>query len=561
MIANKGLLFLSVLACSATVFAQGPLGAPSPEQIAWHEMELEMFLCLDPCTWQGREYDDHSTPLDAINPLALDTEQWCQAAECFGAKQILFVAKHTGGFCWWPTETTEYCVRNIPWKGGKGDVLGDLAASCRKHGLKLGVYIYPGDDQWGAGIGSGGKTADPAKQEAYNKVLRRQWEEVLTHYGDISELWFDGSCVIELGDIIKRYAPKAMVFQGPYATLRWPGNEQGAAPEPAWQTVRRADGESGVATGSQSNSGGETWLPMEMDTPLLDHKWFWAPNTDHMIKSLDALMEAYYASVGRGGVLLLNATPDTTGRIPESHMRRYREFGNAIRRVYQNKKGETSGNNNELELRFNPPERITHAVIQEDIRHGHVVRKYELEGLTGGSWRSLAKGEPIGHKRILRFDAAPCDALRLRITESAGTPNILQFAAYEIADTVTPAESTVQETWIPAEDWKRVVPSPEWQTVEVDLTPVIRQPGEYCVEIRRTEGDASLETGDVTLLIAGAEAPRLITPLDRANAWQIRRTDQVTGDEKGHTGLRLRVRRAGGNAWTGDMMVRSRGAH
>ena len=130
-------------------------------------------------------------------------------------------------------------MRNIPWKDGKGNVLGDLAASCRKYGLKLGVYIYPGDDQWGAGIGSGGKTANPAKQEEYNKVLRQQWTEVLSNYGEVSELWFDGSCVIELGDIIQKYAPKAMIFQGPYATLRWPGNEKGIAPEPAWMTVKR----------------------------------------------------------------------------------------------------------------------------------------------------------------------------------------------------------------------------------------------------------------------------------------------------------------------------------
>ncbi|HOH51355.1 MAG TPA: alpha-L-fucosidase, partial [Candidatus Hydrogenedentes bacterium] len=151
-----------LLAASAPGPEQTPRGVPTAGQLAWHALEQQMFLCLDPCTWQGREYDDHSTPLSEINPAALDTEQWCAAAKSFGAKQILFVAKHTGGFCWWPTQTTEYCVRNIAWKDGKGDVLGELAESCRRHGLKLGVYIYPGDDQWGAGIGSGGKTADPA---------------------------------------------------------------------------------------------------------------------------------------------------------------------------------------------------------------------------------------------------------------------------------------------------------------------------------------------------------------------------------------------------------------
>jgi hypothetical protein len=116
------------------------LAKPTPEQIEWHDMEIEMFLCLDPCTWQDREYDDHSTPLEKINPAKLDTDQWVRVAESMGAKQIVFVAKHTGGFCWWQTETRDYGVRSTPWRGGKGDVVSDLAESCRKRGIKLGIY-------------------------------------------------------------------------------------------------------------------------------------------------------------------------------------------------------------------------------------------------------------------------------------------------------------------------------------------------------------------------------------------------------------------------------------
>jgi alpha-L-fucosidase len=232
-------------------------GMPTPQQIVWHEMEMEMFLCLDPCTWQGREKDDHSMPLDRINPSQLDTDQWCRAAQSFDAKQILFVAKHTGGFCWWQTETSDYSIKNTPYKGGKGDVLADLARSCREHGLKLGIYIYPGDDCWGAGIGSGGRTKDPAKQDGYTQVLRQQWTEVLSRYGDITEVWFDGSCIIEVGDILKKYAPDAMVFQGPHATLRWPGNEHGVAPYPTWQTVKKADAFTGVSTGLHSDPDGD----------------------------------------------------------------------------------------------------------------------------------------------------------------------------------------------------------------------------------------------------------------------------------------------------------------
>ena len=550
------LLPLALLLTGAALSQAVPTGIPTPEQLAWHEMEIQMFPCLDPCTWQGREYDDHSTPLEKINPEMLDTEQWCEAAKSFGAKQILFVAKHTGGFCWWPTETTEYCVRNLPWKNGKGDVLSDLAASCRRHGLKLGVYIYPGDDQWGAGLGSGGKTADPAKQEEYSEVLRRQWTEVLTRYGEISELWFDGSCVIELGDIIQQYAPRAMIFQGPHATLRWPGNEKGIAPEPAWQTVKRADALSGGATGAHSDPDGEAWLPMEMDTTLLDHKWFWGPDTDHMLKPLDTLMEIYLKSVGRGCVLLLNATPDTSGLIPESHLARYREFGAAIKRLYENKKGESFGEGTEFEIRFNAPTTITHTVIKEDIRRGHAVREFRVEGLVNDTWTLLAQGEPIGYKRIDTFEKTKMTALRLRITKSATMPNILQFAAYETNDYFAPLQESGKAKWIPIESWKGINLSQDWQTVEVDLTPAIRKPGEYVVEIQQADKGNALETTDAMVLVAGVEVPRHITPLDRPNTWRIQRTDQVTSDEKGRTTLRLRARCLAGGKCEADMQVR-----
>ncbi len=189
-------------------------------------------LHWSPATWQGREYDNRSTPPEAINPDALDTDQWCEAARSFGAKQIVFVAKHASGFCWWQTETSDYGVRQLPWREGKADVLAELADSCRRSGLKLGIYVYPGDDRFGAGIGSGGRTKDPARQEEYNRVFRQQLTEVLTRYGEIGAVWFDGSCRIEVGDILAKHAPGAMVFQGPQATLRWVGNEEGIAPLP-----------------------------------------------------------------------------------------------------------------------------------------------------------------------------------------------------------------------------------------------------------------------------------------------------------------------------------------
>jgi alpha-L-fucosidase len=531
---------------------------PTSEQIAWHEMEIQMFLCLDPCTWQGREYDDHSTPLSEINPAKLDTDQWCRVAKSFGARQILFVAKHTGGFCWWQTATSDYGIRNTPYKGGKGDVLAELAESCRRCGLRLGVYVYPGDEQWGAGIGSGGRTKDPARQESYNKVLRQQWTEVLTRYGEVSEVWFDGSCVIEVGDILRKYAPKAMVFQGPHATLRWPGNEKGIAPYPTWQTVKKKDALTGVSTGRHSDPNGDVWLPMEMDTTLLDHKWFWGPNTDHMIKSVDQLMKIYYASVGRGCVLLLDATPDTTGLIPESHVRRYEEFGRAIRRIYENKKGKTSGRGQTLELRFDRPARVNHFIIQEDIRHGQIVRAYEVDGLVKGAWKKLIEGSSIGYRRIDVIDTVSVAGLRLRVTKAVDEPRIPSFGAYEVCEQgqATSGPRRGGAGWREVAGWRKVRPTSQWQTIDIDLTPYVRAPGQYEVELRRTGGGATLEVREAVAIMAGTAAPRLIAKLPRPHAWNINRTAQVAAGPEGRTGLRVVVRSNGSDPWSGALYIR-----
>jgi len=418
---------------TAVLQGAASLARPTPGQVEYLGMERQMFVCLDPCTWQNREYDNHSTPLSSINPAKLDTDQWCRVAQSFGAKQILFVAKHTGGFCWWQTETSNYGIRNTPWKMGRGDVLAEFSASCAKHGLKLAVYVYPGDDQWGAGSGSGGRTSDPAKQEAYNKVFRQQLTEVLSRYGEVAEVWFDGSCVIEVGDILKRHAPRAMVFQGPHTTLRWVGNEAGYAPYPAWQTVKQADAATGIATAAHSDPDGDVWLPMECDTTLLDHKWFWGQNTDHMLKSLDQLMDNYYRSVGRGCVLLLNSTPDTSGLIPAAHVQRYKEFGDEITRRFGKSLGEAHGQGEIVELDLGQPQAINHVITMEDIREGQRVRAYRLEGFTAGNWQVLvSNGSSVGHKRIDVFPRTVVSQIRIVVTKSVGQPVICRLAAFNV---------------------------------------------------------------------------------------------------------------------------------
>ena len=332
----------------------GPRARPTPGQAAWQDMELEMFIHFAPSTWQDTQGDNLSTPLSAINPQQLDTEQWAEIALAMGAKQIVFVAKHVGGFCWWQTNTTSYSVAHTPWRGGKGDVMKDLAASCRKRGLKLGVYLSPADRMLGVGVG--GRASTYVAQECYNKIYRQQLTELLSRYGEISEVWFDGSNVVPVEDSLRRLAPRAMVFQGPQATIRWVGNELGVAPYPAWNALSWDRARSGVATAYDGNPNGEAWLPSECDARIR-RDWFWSTKNADTLKSVAQLLEMYYRSVGHGAVLLLNQTPDTSGRIPEADARRAAEFGAEIRRRFTRPLAETNGTGSVVDLALARPVR------------------------------------------------------------------------------------------------------------------------------------------------------------------------------------------------------------
>lgn len=401
------------------------LATPSAQQVDWHDFEMGMFIHFAPNTWLDKEYDDLSLPLEKMNPSRLDTDQWAAAAEAMGARYIVFVAKHVGGFCMWQTETTDYSVKSIPWRDGKGDVLADLVESCRKRGIRLGVYLSPCDRKHGAEVG--GQCGSPAAQERYNRIYRQQLTEVLTRYGEMVEVWFDGSNVIEVGDILAQHAPRAMVFQGPHATIRWVGNEAGVAPYPAWNAVSEEAAKSGVATARHSDPDGTVWLPIECDARIRA-SWFWNSANAPSLKSVEQLMEMYYASVGRGAVLLLNQTPDTTGLIPAADVQRGAEFAAEVRRRFAKSIAKTHGRGRLVELKLGRPVRIDHVITMEDIQHGERVRRYVVEGLVGATWQPLCEGTAIGHKKIDRIDPVEVCQVRLRVLEAAALPWIRRLA-------------------------------------------------------------------------------------------------------------------------------------
>lgn len=516
---------------------QVKLARPSKVQYVWQEQERIMFVCLDPCTWQGREYDNHSISLDRINPKGLDTDQWCKVAQSWGAREILFVAKHTGGFCWWQTETTGYGIRNTPYKNGKGDILKELSESCKKYGLNLGIYVYPGDETWGAGIGSGGKTKDPSKQAAYNKVLRQQLTETLSNYGDIIEVWFDGSCIINVNDILDKYTKSAVIFSGPKANIRWPGDELGRLYYPAWNTVKRSELETGFATQYNDDPDGDAWAPLEAITTIYNHYWFWSPQHETKRVSVSELMDIYYKSIGYGSVLLLNSNPDTTGVIPEDDVKLYADFESEINRCFgkplasiKNKKGE------EVEIAFDQAKEINHTIVMEDYREGHRIREYVIEGWINNEWKTLATGSSVGRKKIDPFTTVKVSKVRLRVTKHADVPLIRSFEVYNIENyRFKPA---VYET----NDWKECG---LWDTKSftngkkemiIDLSPYILKPGQYEVAFTFSVSVMGMQVDTATIIFDNdnntlqgylTRKKKYQAWTDDVNTFYINRTSQV----------------------------------
>jgi alpha-L-fucosidase len=515
------------------------LARPSAAQAAWQDREIGMFVHFAPNTWQDREYDDRSTPLAAINP-DIDTDQWVAVAETLGARYIVLVAKHVGGFCLWQTETTAYGIRGTPWRNGRGDVMADLSGSCARRGLGLGVYLSPRDDTFGAG--QSGRCATPELQQRYDAVYRRQLAELLTGYGPVMELWLDGSSVVPTGDLVRRYAPAAMVFQGPQATIRWVGNEDGFAPYPAWNALAASDAATGVATALHGDPDGNAWMPLEVDVSLRRPNWFWSTTNHVNILSLDALLEIYYRSVGRGAQLLLNVTPDRTGHVPEPDAERVAEFGSEIRRRFASPLAEADGRGRELILRLPGPRRVDHVVLEEDIAGGERVRAYRLDGRAGGQWTLLGSGSAIGHKRIQPVGPAAVDAVRLVVTASAAEPLIARLAVFATGAAPPPSWAEPARLW--ADD---AVGNWSGGKLVLELSDAIPAPGTYRLRLVSGTGDRVV-LRDPVLSVGGVAQPQLVrAEAGRADALLL----TITG-----IGQRIALRAALSGADRGTVLLR-----
>ncbi len=504
------------------------LAKPTKTQIEWHECERIAFVHYDPATWQGNEYDDGSTPFGDINPTKLDTDQWCKAALSWGAKQLIFVAKHAGGFCWWQTQASDYGIKQTPYKGGKGDVLDEIYQSCKKHGLRFGVYISPADAHCGAYNGGGGKTTDPSQQQQYNDIYRAQLVEIFSRYPDIAEVWFDGGIVVPIADILEKYLPNTIVFQGKqFSNIRWCGNEAGVIPYPAWNTLSKAALETGLSTMAQDNPDGDAWAGLEVDTPLYDHNWFWNKENESKRKSLDKLIEIYYKSAGRGSVLLLNSTPTTEGIIPEGDMQAYAAFGKELSRRFDNPIAATKGTGIAIELQLNS-NRINHIILREEYAEGHRVREFHIDALCSGEWRKIYDGTAVGVKHIIVFDEITADALRLTVTKYADTPLIRDFSAYCVDGVDIPAliQSLKQSEGIYDCMKQQCATIAGSGKATIDLSPYIKQAGQYRLTF---EGNVSVQ--NPMLILEGVPTEDMVSHYG-GNTYIVTRTaaptDQTT---------------------------------
>ena len=427
---------------------------PTKEQYEWQQLELTAFIHFGINTFTGREWGDGTEDPDLFKPTDFNAEQWVVALKEGGFKMIILTAKHHDGFCLWPTKTTTHSVASSSWRDGAGDVVRELRNACEKHDIKFGVYLSP----WDRNAKSYGDSSE------YNKMFVQQLNELLSNYGEIHEVWFDGAnaegpngkkqeydwkAFYHVIDSLQPLAVKAIMGDD----VRWVGNEKGLGRETEWSvTPLRADIHEGAAEENKRLNISATakdlgsrklieqansiyWYPSEVDVSIRPG-WFYHPEQDDQVKSMEELVNIYYQSVGMNSVLLLNIPPDTRGLIHETDAERLKQFGEYIKKTFENNKMDESHsywkakNGDFREYKIKKNEAINTILLQEDIQKGQRVEVFKVEGFIDGSWRKLTEGTTIGYKRLLRFDDVSPEKIRVTIIESRFNANIKDIGVY-----------------------------------------------------------------------------------------------------------------------------------
>ena len=472
------LLFILILvSCGKQVdppAAYGPV--PTERQMNWQKMEFLAFFHFTTNTFTGLEWGYGDESPEIFNPTNLDCRQWVRVAKEAGMNGVILTAKHHDGFCLWPSEYTSHSVSSSPWKDGNGDVIRELAEACKEYDMKMGLYLSP----WDRNSAVYGDTA-------YITYYRNQLREILTNYGDIYEVWFDGA---NGGDgyyggtreerkidrktyydwpgtrkIVRELQPNAVMFSDAGPDVRWVGNEYGFAGETNWSHLNAIEFYPGSSNYKELPSGqenGADWIPAECDVSIRPG-WFYHEKEDSLVKTVGELMQIYYNSVGRNGTFLLNLPPDKTGRINELDVEVLKEFRKALDKEFvcnlavgkkvfadswrgKSKKYSASNLTDEnedtywctdediltgvLSIDLDEKTEVNRILIQEHIVLGQRIKAFIIEALVDGAWKEVANGTTIGYKRILSFPTIKTAGIRLSITESNACPVLNNIELY-----------------------------------------------------------------------------------------------------------------------------------
>jgi alpha-L-fucosidase len=479
---TKSILLLSfivlVYSCGNVEPPKPVLPLPSERQLAWHELEFYAFVHFNMNTFTDMEWGFGNESPELFNPSELDCRQWARVCKDAGMKGIIITAKHHDGFCLWPSAYTEHSVKNSPWKNGEGDVVRELADACKEYGLKFGVYLSPWDRNH----------ADYGKPE-YLDYFRNQLRELLTNYGEVFEVWFDGANGgngwygganetrkidnktyydwENTWNIVRELQPNACMFSDAGPDIRWVGNEEGWARETNWCMLNKDSVAPGVVSNLEwlrsGHENGTHWLPAEVDVSIRPG-WYYHKFEDHQVKTLPHLLDIYYHSIGRNASLLINFPVDTRGLIHEKDAEQILKLAEAIKsdfavNLVEGKKvtsTNTRGNSKKYQAKnvidntpetywatddsvikssitidFEAPTEFNRFLVQEDIRFGQRVKEFALEALVENEWKQIAAQTTIGRKRILRFPNVTASQLRLNIIDSKASPVISNIGVYK----------------------------------------------------------------------------------------------------------------------------------
>ena len=468
-------LFLLCLSCGKVPPPEACGPVPEPRQIAWQKLEFYAFVHFNMNTFTNMEWGFGDESPELFNPGELDTRQWARICKEAGMTGIIITAKHHDGFCLWPSDYTEHSVKNSPWKNGEGDVIRDLANACQEYGLKMGIYLSPWDRNH----------PDYGKPE-YIDYFRNQLRELLTEYGDVFEVWFDGANggtgyygganeerrVDKLTyydwpntyALIRELQPGAVIFSDAGPDVRWVGNEDGHAYPTTWSTLMRDSVYAGMPEYSGKWSAGQDtgthWVPAEVNVSIRPG-WYYHPYEDHKVKSLPRLMDVYYESLGMNGTFLLNLPVDTRGLVHENDARQLLRLAEQVKKDFAHNlasgaevaASSTHGRGFEAEnlidgdeehywaaaaghteatltLTFPDATRINRFVAREYFPLGQRIKAFTLEAETDAGWKEIASETTVGYQRILRLDEVIATALRMTITDSKCPPTLSEIEAY-----------------------------------------------------------------------------------------------------------------------------------